>query len=445
MKLPGKLQHAAFVIAVALVVAGCQEPVAPGATEVDRPVPHPNFSNVNETDLMSSTGFPIWDLGSPTGLPQPGFALVRAMNNSGLVTGSETDFTFEEGRRGIKGYNWTPDGGWTQLSDLGRSFSVPTDNNDNGDVVGVSGNVYDGFCEAFPEKPWGMRGGGQVGDMRSRFGRSAVLKAINERSEITGNLGCLTQSGMSRAFLSRRRSLIFLKKLLAADEFTVANDINKHGSVVGVSGTFAQVAPVRWPRGMPPVPLEKLSRYIDAEPVAVNDYGDAVGYGSTDHEFGFLAFLAVLFAEDGRMVELDPDGVDSRAYGINNWGQVVGEVRDPPNFERRAVAWTCDESTGQPARHYLGTLADGVPGVFGDFLGRADAVNDYGEVAGLTVGPAGDPILHVVIWQLQMGHSNWGACVPAAAGVSPSLSLRANAGAVSTAAIGREFPRVPVP
>jgi probable HAF family extracellular repeat protein len=155
--------------------------------------------------------------------------------------------------------------------------------------------------------------------------------AINDRGQVVG--GSETASGGVHAFLWEEGVVIDLGALTGGD-YSQAFNINDKGQIVGASETTGP--------GCDPVPFNACTH----------------------------AFLW----EEGTMTPLRPlGGPFSYAYGINNRGQVAG-LSTTASGEYHAVTWTPE---GQITD--LGMLP-------GDNFGRANAINDRGQIVGWSSG-----------------------------------------------------------
>ena len=117
----------------------------------------------------------------------------------------------------------------------------------------------------------------------------------------------------------------------------------------------------------------------------LNKQGQAVGWASTGKNLGdSLATTRACLFSDGRAKELGTlGGRDSRAFGINGAGRIVGVSQISPQV-RHAFLYANGKMTD------LGTLPGGA-------FSLAYAVNEAGEVAGIADTPA--HVTHAVVWR----------------------------------------------
>jgi probable HAF family extracellular repeat protein len=156
---------------------------------------------------------------------------------------------------------------------------------------------------------------------------------INDRGQVVGTIAITDRQ--SHAALWNRGEVVDLGGLGAAPEaMSMANDINAHGDVVGVSdGPNGQRA-VLWRAGQI-VDLGSLGGASEA--MAINDHGQIVGtsWTAAGELHGFLW-------EDGQMHDLGIPGQTFPA-DINNKGLVVGAsefgLNSDGGWMRHAFLW----------------------------------------------------------------------------------------------------------
>jgi probable HAF family extracellular repeat protein len=195
------------------------------------------------------------------------------------------------------------------LGTLGGSSSVPTGLNDRGEVVG-----------------WASTANGEVHPFRWRHGRMT-------------DLGTLDRTGGGWA---------------------IAEDVNRHGTVVGQSRLGEVSHAVRWQYGRITDLGTLGGSYSSA--TAINDHGVIAGNSTTPD-----GVLHAFVWSDGRMTDLGvPGGGDVVAEDVNDSGQVVGFAMptDRPAF---GFLWQRGRVTVLPGPRYGG---------------HARAINDAGLIAG---------------------------------------------------------------
>jgi len=163
-------------------------------------------------------------------------------------------------------------------------------------------------------------------------------------------VGVFASGALSRAFLWRGGKVTDLGAVGGSNVSARASAVSNTGFVAGSSdgGTI----PVRWrfdvsnPGSTPA--LERLPLPTDLalpSPVAVNAGGDVVGSAWTS---SFARTRAVLW-RNGEAINLGtwPGGLNSKAYGVNDAGQIVGEG-DVGDGRSHALLWTVTASNGNP-------------------------------------------------------------------------------------------------
>jgi probable HAF family extracellular repeat protein len=182
-----------------------------------------------------------------------------------------------------------------------------------------------------------------------------------------------------------------------------ANGINAYGQVVGMSGNGSAVDAFLW---TPTAPQATTGGMIDlhtlggsnssptpaSEAYGINDYGQVVGEAKTASE-DYHAFLWTPTARHGTsstgMIDLGTlGGADSIAYGINTQGQVVG-VSDTASGAYHAFLWT-----PTAAQATTGSMID--LETLGGLDSTAAGINDAGQVCG-TADTATGPS-HAFLW-----------------------------------------------
>ena len=219
--------------------------------------------------------------------------------------------------------------------------------------------------------------------MRLRL-RSCVHKIIAPIAILAVGIGALPTAGDAPALAAPTYRITDLGLLphLAED---VSMGINASGQV----SLWDSVGPVSvrasfW-TGAQRQAVAVPAQYPNSVARAVNDAGQVAGWaGASANPVDSLAATHGIVADSGKTRVLDTlGGRDSRAYGLNNRGQVVG-VADLSGGRRHAFLDDGKTMTD------LGTL----PG--GDFS-QAYAVNDAGRVAGVSVNARSER--RAVLWR----------------------------------------------
>src|SRR5213082_2973381 len=179
--------------------------------------------------------------------------------------------------------------------------------------------------------------------------------------------------------------------LIPGDTSGAATAINDNGQIVGISGICDQAVgrhtakhAVLWENGT------VTDIYPDAPapwwntPTAINQHGDVVGFAGDPAFVEGNPLHAFIWTKDNGIKALKPlrgrvpQHVDSEAYGINEYRQVVGVSCDGEQTDCRAVVW--DQSA------YPTDLND-LKGDYSAFLALAKDINDKGEITGRAVDP----------------------------------------------------------
>jgi probable HAF family extracellular repeat protein len=219
-------------------------------------------------------------------------------------------------------------------------------------------------------------------------GNYAYATAINERGDTVGVLDILSlpprhSYGAGQAFLYRNGIVTPLGVLNSAETdpfktYSIANDINNAGQIVGVSSNVGGYAGFLWSNG-------KMRSIGTFSPNAINDSGWIAG---TNTLFSPVAgaTAAVLYV-NGRLINLGtlPGYLGSEGVSLNNSGVVVGDL----------LGNITTTSTGSDGTVYTNTYV-GSTGVFvyngrmqnlnglvdgGWTITAVGHINDFGQMA----------------------------------------------------------------
>jgi probable HAF family extracellular repeat protein len=231
------------------------------------------------------------------------------------------------------------------------------DINNSGEIVGYceteAGNIHAVL--------WDHSG---VTDLGTLGGNSSYAHGINDEGIIVGY--SKTADGKTHAFIWQDGVMtdIHDHSLSPVNE-SYARSINADRSIAGTVGYGG----VMWHTPDDYVWLLEGSGLGSGPSDAhdINDSNQVVGwYHSRDQAFIW---------EDGIMQLLPHLGIDrSRAYGINNTGQIVGSVVDPDTYLIQAAIWE-----GEDPPVILGTL--------GGSFGSALDINESGTIVGYANKP----------------------------------------------------------
>ncbi len=244
---------------------------------------------------------------------------------------------------------WTPAGGMQDLGTFGGGFGLALGINDLDQVVGRS-NLPDGSIHALL---WTAKQG--LTDLVSVVGDNSQAHGINNRQQIVGGSNFSTPAnqfcGFTIPFLADLRGgFQNLGELGTADPCggAFARAANENGIVVGFAENDAFLPRAfRWTAESGIVDLGTLTGpdgFSDAS--AVNARGQIVGQSTaivTAPNAGGLTIDAALWDDNGiHDLGTLPNDLGSRAFGINNAGQIVG-VSTSFQLINRAVLWTPNE------------------------------------------------------------------------------------------------------
>jgi probable HAF family extracellular repeat protein len=197
-------------------------------------------------------------------------------------------------------------------------------------------------------------------------GESSYATGINNNGQVVGQAA---SSAGFRAFLwSATGGMINLGTPVGSN-FSYATGINDSGQVVGYATVGSTPIAFQWDSktGMTALPI--VANTSRSYAYAINEKGQIVGYA----DIGTDASTATRWQGQQSPAELGNRGLSSIATGVNNQGQVVGQIATVDGF--RAVLWNAAGSMNN-----LGTLNGGN-------YSYATGINDKGQVVGYsTVG-----------------------------------------------------------
>ncbi len=254
----------------------------------------------------------------------------------------------------------------TDLGAFGDSESVANGIDDAGQVVGNSCNRNGTMYHAF------VYGSGQVTDLGTLGGPFISASAINDNGIVVGSGE--NSSLASRAFLYADGVISDLGTLPGYPEGEAVS-INASGQVVGTVFTPAVAGSANFQAFLyasgTMSGLGTLPGFPRTWATGINDSGKVVGYAQTllGDEHAFLY-------SGGDMIDLGTlDGSSTRAWGINNSGQVVGGADNGDAF---LYSNGC-----------IGDLNSLLANGSGWTLTVATAINDNGQIVGYGTNPSG--------------------------------------------------------
>ena len=161
-------------------------------------------------------------------------------------------------------------------------------------------------------------------------GDSSGASGVNNLGQIVGTMGGEFGTPGSRAFLWENGTIRDLG-VLPGMTYSSAEKINESGEVVGASGNGSEQLAFVWTEAGGMRALSSLGGSHSGAH-AINDHGDIAGESKVPG-FNSTDIHAVVW-RNGVITDLDPVSAEgSRAWGINNSGEVVGR------FGLRAFVW----------------------------------------------------------------------------------------------------------
>lgn len=308
---------------------------------------------VGTVSFCVAQSYSMVDIGVP---PGEGFAVPRAINASGQITGS-TGPGGDSGKSGVFIYS---NGSFAYLGTLGGDSAIGNAINASGQVAGYSTNSA-GTYRAFISK------GKSLVDIGDLGGGSAVAYGINDAGQVVGS--SVTSDGSNHPFLYTDGKMIDLGTLgspQGTDWWNSAQGVNKFGVVVGQSYTPQTLLGFAWYKGKM-VAMGSLGGGM-SQAYAVNNRNQATGIAYLAAG-GAHAFLIGISGKMKDLGALSPLG-DSWGFGINDSGIVVGQA-ELSNGSQRAFVYN-----GQKMQD-LNNLVQNGSGL--TFI-EAEGVNDVGQI-----------------------------------------------------------------
>ena len=329
------------------------------------------------TPASADTTYSITDLGALGGTA-PNYAYVGGLNESGQVVGGT------QNSNGVYHAFLYTCGQMTDLGTLGGPYSVAFGINDAGQIVGEA-DIPNGDTHAF------IYSNGIMTDLNLPGASPNRAEGINQRGDVCGYFFPPVASGQFHAFVYTAGVAVDLGPL-PGDGDSQAAQINSAGEVVGDSrpanGGYPHQA-VLWSPDHPNstnYSIQALAPHFggafddDSVAYAINDAGQIVGagtYRTTDTTYCPFLYSAGQITEFNGTDAIQGGGANS----INNWGQIVGELNPDLSHKNQTPerAFTYDPTNGLRDLNML------VPPNSNWLLAEADAVNSYGQIAGIGV------------------------------------------------------------
>ena len=282
------------------------------------------------TYWSSSTASPE-DLGFPDGIP---YAIATSISDEGHIVGSTT--TINSSTKAIQFRPGPP----KVLEPLGAiSITYAWEVNNLGVISGSAYNVPN----TKRSYGWGLYWkDGMIHDI-GKFPDAIKWTVTNGNNDAGTMVGyAVVSDGRNIPFHWNNGNFTGLPYLGQGFGTQVAYDINNNGVIAGAcQDENRTIHPVLWEDGQL-IDLGIFPGIINggwAEAVAVNDNGQAVGWG-----WGEDGYQHALLFKDGKITQL-PEPRDafppiSFAYDINDAGQIVGEASFDGSYKLRPVLWT---------------------------------------------------------------------------------------------------------
>jgi probable HAF family extracellular repeat protein len=214
-------------------------------------------------------------------------------------------------------------------------------------------------------------------DLGTLGGSHSTAAAINAHGQVVG-LAWTTGNAEGRAFLWHDGNMVDIGTLGGSSG---AGDINDAGQIVGAFGSSVTHA-FLWENGQM-VDLGTLGG-LTSDASAINSSGHVVG-----HSRDSMNRQRATLWKNGEICDLGCLGGASRAFDINDAGQVVGTSElAPSSVVEHAFLWTGGKMTD------LGSLG-GANGV-----SIARSINEAGDIVGASsIGEAEESPFHAVLWR----------------------------------------------
>lgn len=305
---------------------------------------------------------------SITGLDTLGgtYSVAQAINDSVQVVGNdnESDRAFITGANGI-GINY--------LDTLGGIGSYASGINNSGQVVGHSFTSTD-EAHAFIT---GANGVGMT-DLGTLGGNFSEAYGINDFGQVVG-VSSIAGDAAYHAFITGPNGVGMIDLGTLGGNYSAAYNINNSGQVVGASsiaGSAIQHAFITGANGTGMADLNTPYGSTDSIAWDVNSAGQVVGFsGLYDDYSGYYSAHAFVTGASGSSITNLGTPINSRADGINDFGQVVGELNSFCDY--------CTHSSFLYSDNIITDLSLLAPVVAAGWTElSAVAINNHGQIIG---------------------------------------------------------------
>lgn len=272
--------------------------------------------SVGATQCTWTSGGSRTNLAMPTGM---GEVHATVINDAGVIGGHAGHFALR----------WNLDGSVSvseSLSDDTKSTAI----DEAGTIYGEA-NISSSSSPCYGFKWTTNDQGAYVRPVPYHFNS---IQAVNATGTMVGWDGPST-GGIHAVIYPTPTTISYIPEL-AGWLRSQATSINDAGVVVGKASTAGTERPFKWTSSLGTVDLGVAQGYTKGRANAINNAGFAVGYSYKDSGYPG-AGSATLWTPDGTVINLTkPSGASwCEAMAINDYGQVVGYTNDD-----RVVLWT---------------------------------------------------------------------------------------------------------
>ncbi len=214
---------------------------------------------------------------------------------------------------------WPHEGGVVELGTLGGYDSGATSINDSGEIAGWGG--YDPNGSLLDRRPF-LWQNGNIMDLGTLGGDTGYAYALNNNGQVVGEAGYDPASRRLKAFRWENGLMQSLPAPHPDWDGRNAFDLNDGDEIVGYGyGIDGVLHALMWQNGEV-TDLGSLSN-LESKAYGINNFSTIVGYARTQDNYTHAVKWIGGQIEDIHVADL---GLNSVARGINDVGQVVGDV-----------------------------------------------------------------------------------------------------------------------